>query len=139
MDLCTAHEAQKVVFGSILVNSRPTIVLFDSSFSHSFISNKCVVDHKMLMLEMKKAISVKSPRGEIKATHMCPKVSLGIKGVNFEVNLIVLESLDIDVVLGRGWLTACHGEIDSTQHLVSLTTPSGDKFVYEGTQPHPNN
>ena len=136
VDLCTAREAQNVVFGSILVNSTPATVLFDSGSSHSFISNKCVADYKMLMLEMKKPILVKSPRWKIKATHMCPKVSLGIKGVNFEVNLIVLESLDIDVVLGRGWLTAHHGEIYCTQHSLSLTTPSGDKFVYEGTQPH---
>jgi hypothetical protein len=89
------------------------------------------------MLEMKKTILVKSPRGKIKVTHMCPKVRLDIKGANFEVNLVVLESLDIDVVLGRGWLTACHGEIDCTQRSVSLTTPSGDRFVYEGTRPHP--
>jgi len=91
------------------------------------------------MLEMKKPILVKSPRWKIKATRMCPKVSLDIKGANFEVNLMVLESLEIDIVLGRGWLTTCHGEIDYTLHLVSLTTPSGDRFVYEGTQPHPNN
>jgi len=136
VDLCTAREAQNVVFGSILVNSTPATVLFDSSSSHSFISSKCVADHKMLMLGMKKPILVKSPRGKIKATRMCPKVSLGIKGVNFEGNLIVLESLDIDVVLGRGWSTACHGKINCTQHSVSLTTPSGDRFVYEGTQPH---
>jgi len=88
------------------------------------------------MLGMKKPILVKSLRGKIRPTRMCPKVSLDIKGVNFEVNLIALESLEIDVVLGRGWLTACHGKIDSTQHSVSLTTPSGDRFVYEGTQPH---
>jgi len=89
------------------------------------------------MLEMKKPILVKSPSGKIRATRMCPKVSLGIKGVNFEVNLIVLESFDIDDVLGRGWLTACQGKIDCTQHSVSLTTPSGDRFVYDGTRPHP--
>jgi hypothetical protein len=70
---------------------------------------------------------------------MYPKVSLDIKGANFEVNIMVLESLEIDIILGRGWLTACHGEIDYTQHSVFLTTPSGDRFVYEGTQPHPNN
>jgi len=89
------------------------------------------------MLEIKKSILVKSPRGKIKATRMCPKVSLDIKGANFEVNLVVLESMEIDIVLGRGWLTACHGEIDCTQHSVSLTTPSGDRLVYEGPQPHP--
>jgi len=91
----------------------------------------------MLMMEMKKPILVKSPRGKIKATHMCPKVSLGIKGVNFEVNLVVLESMEIDDVLGRGWLTAYHGEMDCTQRSVSLTTPTVDRFVYDGTQPHP--
>ena len=68
---------------------------------------------------------------------MCPKVRLDIIGTNFEVNLVVLESLDIDIVLGRGWLTTSHGKIDCTQHSVSLTTPSGDRFVYEGIQPHP--
>jgi len=139
VDLCTAHEAQNVVFGSILVNSTPATILFDSSSSHSFISSKCVADHKMLMLGIKKPILVKSPRGKKKATRMCPKVSLDIKGANFEVNLIVLEPMEIDVVLGRGWLTACHGKIDCTQHSVSLTTPSGDRFVYEGTRAHPNN
>ena len=86
---------------------------------------------------MKKPILVKSPRGKIKATRMCPTVSLDLRGANFEMNLVVLESMEIDIVLGRGWLTACHGEIDSTEHSVSLTTPSGDRFVYEGTRPHP--
>ena len=66
-----------------------------------------------------------------------PKVSLDIKDANFEVNLVVLESMEIDVIFGRGWLTACHGKIDSALHSVSLTTPSGDRFVYEGTRPHP--
>jgi hypothetical protein len=89
------------------------------------------------MLEMKRLILVKSPRGKIRATYMCPKVCLDIKCVIFEVNLIVLESMEIDVVLGRGWLTACHGEIDCTQHSVSLITPSGDRFVYEGTSTSP--
>ena len=31
------------------------------------------------------------------------EVSVDIKGVNFEVNLIVLELMDIDVILGMGW------------------------------------
>jgi len=60
-----------------------------------------------------------------------------VKGLNFEVNLVVLEPMEVDIVLGRGWLTAYHGDIDCTQCSVSLTTPSGDRFVYEGTRPHP--
>ena len=43
---------------------------------------------------------INSLGGEVKADHICPKVSLDIKGVNFEANLIVLELMDIDVILG---------------------------------------
>lgn len=68
---------------------------------------------------------------------MCPKVSLDIKGVNFVTDLIVIESMEIDVVLGREWLSACHGMIKWDQHSVFQTTSSGDRIEYEGTQPRP--
>lgn len=55
---------------------------------------------------------VKAPRGKIRATCICPKVTLDIRGAKFVANLIVLDSLEIDVVLGMGWLFACHGVIN---------------------------
>lgn len=112
VDLCTAREAENVVFGLILVNSTPAIVLFDPSSSHSLILSKHVADHKIFMLAMRKPMFVKSPRGRIRATCICLKFSLDIKGVNFVVDLIVVQSMEIDVVLRRGWLTACHGVIN---------------------------
>ena len=66
-----------------------------------------------------------------------PKVSLNIKRKNFEANLIVLELMDIDVILGKGWLSACEGVIKYAQHSVLLTTPSGERNEYEGIQPTP--
>lgn len=132
MDLCTACEAQNVVFGPILVNITPATVLFNSSSSHSFISSKRVADHKILMLAMRKHMLVKSPRGKIRATRICPKVSLDKRRVAFVANLIVLELMEIDVVLGRGWLSACHGVIKWDQRSVLLTTSFGERIEYEG-------
>ena len=80
---------------------------------------------------------VNSPRGEMKENRICPKVSIDIKGVNFEANLIVLELMDIDVILGKGWLSACKGVIKYAQRSVLLTTPSGERIEYEGIQPVP--
>ena len=40
-----------------------------------------------------------------------PRVSLDIKGVKFKANLIVLELVGIDVILGMGWMSACKGVI----------------------------
>ena len=83
---------------------------------------------------MRKPIIVKSPRGEMKVGHICSRVSLDIKGVNFMANPIVLESMKIDVILGQGWLSACKGVIKHAQCLVLLTTPSGERIEYEGIQ-----
>ena len=109
--MTTTHGAKEVVYGFIPVNSASATVLFDPRASHSFISSAYIKEHKIVMLPMRKPVIVKTPRGEIKADHICPKVSLDIKGVNFMANLIVLELVDIDVILGIGWLSACKGVI----------------------------
>lgn len=134
MDWSDARKAKKVVFGPILVNLNPTTVLFDRSSTHSFISITHVATQKLSMSQMPKTMLVNTPRREIRATHMCPKVNLHIQNASFEVDLIVLESLEIDVVLGMGWVSTCHGVIDPIQRTVSLTTSSGERIVYEGTQ-----
>ena len=68
----------------------------------------------------------------MKANHICPKVSLDIKGVNFEAKL---KLMDIDVILGKGWLSACKGVIKYAQRSVLLTTPLRERIEYEGIQP----
>ena len=73
----------------------------------------------------------------MKANNICPKVSVDIKGVNFQANLVVLELMDIDVILGKGWLSTCKGVIKYAQCLVLLTTPLGERIKYEGIIPAP--
>ena len=76
------------------------MVLFAPSVSHSLISRECVEDRKITMLPMWKPVILNSRGGEMKANRICPKVSVDIKGVNFEA--IVLELMDIDVILRMG-------------------------------------
>ena len=74
---------------------------------------------------------------QIKADCICPNVSLDVKRVNFEANLIALELMDIDGILRMGWLSACKGVIKYAHYLVLLITPSGERIKYEGIQPAP--
>ena len=82
---------QDVVYGLIAVSSATAMVLFDPSTSHSFISREYMEDPKITMLPMRKPVIVKSLIGEMKVDRICPNVSLDIKRVNFEANLIALE------------------------------------------------
>ena len=81
--MITTHGAKEVIYGLIAVSSDTAMVLFDPSVSHSFISREYMEDHNITMLLMRKPMIVNSPGGEKKANHICPKVSVEIKGVNF--------------------------------------------------------
>jgi hypothetical protein len=48
---------------------------------------------------------VSSPRGDMHARHVFPKVSILIGGVEFLANLIVLKSKGINMILGLDWLS----------------------------------
>ena len=89
MNMITTHVAKKVVYGLIAVSLATAMVWFDPSALHSFISREYVEEHKITTLPMRKPVIVKSLGREKKANRICPKVSLNIKGKNFEANLVV--------------------------------------------------
>ena len=95
----TAQEAPDVVFGMFLVNSKPASVLFDSGASHSFITDQFVAKHNLLVCPMKQSLLVSSPGKELKASQLCPWVSMNIMWVEFLANLIVLKVSGINVIL----------------------------------------
>jgi hypothetical protein len=84
----------------ILVNDNNAILLFDSGASHSFIATNFVQKHNMPLSMLKNWMIVNSPRGDMHARHVCPKVSILIRGVEFLANLIGLASKGIDMILG---------------------------------------
>jgi hypothetical protein len=95
-----AQQAPDVVLGMFLASSHPTTILFDSEASHSFISSSFVAKHSLPIATMKHTIHVSSPGGEMKAKHICPAVSITIRGVDFPSNLILLDSKGLDIILG---------------------------------------
>jgi hypothetical protein len=64
---------------------------------------------------------VSSPGGEMTTKHICPAVSITIRGVDFPSNLIFLDSKGIDIILGMDWLTKYDGVIQCTRRAVKLT------------------
>jgi hypothetical protein len=99
----TSDEAQQVpdvVQGMFLASSHPATILFDSGASHSFISSCFVAKHSLPIATMKHTVLVSSPGGEMRINHICPAVSITIRGVDFPLNLILLDSKGIDIILG---------------------------------------
>jgi hypothetical protein len=99
-----AQQSQDVVLGMFLANSHPTIILFDSGPSHSFIASKFVAKHNLPITIMKYTMIVSSPGGEINTKHICPTINIATRGVDFLLNLVIIDSWGIDIVLSMDWL-----------------------------------
>jgi hypothetical protein len=57
-------------------------------------------------------------------------LNLKIRGVDFDANLIVMESKGIDVILGMDWLGKHKVLIDYAKKAVKLTTPDGKELEF---------
>jgi hypothetical protein len=75
-----AQEAPDVVIVMFSVNNTFAVVLFDSSVSHTFISTAYVGNCNMLLAQLKCQMIVSSPRRDMPAKQLCPKVKLKIRG-----------------------------------------------------------
>jgi hypothetical protein len=116
-----AQQAPDIVLGMFLASSHPATILFDSGASHSFISSSFVVKHRLPIATMKHTMLVSSPGGEMRTKHICPAVSISIRGVDFLSNLILLDSKGIDIILGMDWLSKYDGVIQCARKAVKLT------------------
>jgi hypothetical protein len=120
-----AQQAQDIVLGMFLTSSDPAIVLFDLGASHSFISSTFVAKYHLPMSIMKHTMLVSSLVGEMRTNHICPAISITIRGLGFLANLIILESKGIDIILGMDWLRKEDGVILCAKRAVRLTTKHG--------------
>jgi hypothetical protein len=75
-----AQTTTDVIIGMILVNDNNLIVLFDSGASHSFVATNFVQKHNLPLSMLNNRMIVSSPGGNMQARHVCPKVSILIRG-----------------------------------------------------------
>jgi hypothetical protein len=130
-----AQQAQDVVLGMFLASSHPATVLFDSGALHSFISSSFVVKHQLPIINMKETMLVSSPGGEMRTKHICPAISITIRGLDFLANLIVLDSKGIDIILGMDWLRKYDRVILCAKRAIRLTKEDGTNVEFSAAIP----
>jgi hypothetical protein len=61
----------------------------------------------------------------MRTKHICPAISINIRGVDFPSNFILLDSQGIDIILGMDWLSKYDGIIHCARRTVRLTKTDG--------------
>ena len=101
-----------VTVGTFLVNQHPTVVLFDSGVSHSFMSQTFVSKHNQRVVTVDKGSYCISAAGNQISTNR-----------EYTVDLVVLPGLGIDVILGMRWMSGHGVLIDTSTRVVMLREP----------------
>nr|CAH66015.1 OSIGBa0093M15.5 [Oryza sativa] len=130
-----AQNAPDVVLGTFPVNSIPATVLFDSGATHSFLSKSFASKHGMEVVSLGRPLLVNTPGNQVFSTRYCPSVTIEIEEVLFPSSLILLESKDLDVILGMDWLSRHRGVIDCANRKVTLTNSNGETVSFFASSP----
>ena len=74
------------MMGTLLVNSVPATVLFDSGASHSFMSEAFVLLHNITFEKMNPPMVVRTPGGQYRTSMLVPSATVEVEGVEFLVS-----------------------------------------------------
>ena len=116
--------------GTLLVSGRPAFTLFDSGASCSFISARFA---HLCALSARKPVHVNIvlPSGQnLLSDRMFEQVSIMVNELDLPCDLLVLDLLDIDLILGIDWLTKYRARWDFHAEKISLRTQLGVRTSY---------
>src|SRR4051812_19738244 len=104
IDVEASQEQPATVMGTLLVNSIPAPVLFDTGVSHSFMSGEFASKHGIFHEKMRTPLAVKTPGGMCHVDMLAPNITVEIERIEFLVSPHIMKTSTIDLILGMDWL-----------------------------------
>jgi hypothetical protein len=120
---------EEMIEGTLFLNERPIIILFDSGASHDFISSTCAKKAMLSMVATEAPYVISTPRGRVDADWIVRKSPLELVGRVFSTDLIILKGQGLDVILGMSWMKLHRVVLDIAGRLVHLDSPVYGKVV----------
>jgi hypothetical protein len=119
--VATTPEGEPIMMGMFLVANHPTVILFDSGASHTFISKKFVEKYCIPYTESREGFIIHSPGGQIFTKEVAFHVLVTLAEQDFPTNMIVLNGQDIDVILGMNWLAQHKAILNTDLRTIKLS------------------
>ena len=105
LPIYAAEEDPSVILGNVRVNSVPATILFDSGASHTFISAAFANLHGIDFEKLPTPLGVHSPGSSWHTSRVSHGNMIEIGFLWFPTSFLILNSNDIDVIVGMNWLS----------------------------------
>ncbi|WVZ96414.1 hypothetical protein U9M48_042052 [Paspalum notatum var. saurae] len=122
-------ESEPVLASTFLVNDHPTIVLFDSGASFTFVSKEYALKHGYTLTELKQKYRITAAGSSISTNHIVRDLRLQVGSESLFISPLVLPRLGIDVIVGMEWLKQHNAMIDVGSRTIQLRSSSGTDVV----------
>ena len=127
-------STSNVVASQIFTVYTSTCILIDSGASHSFVSASFIKKLDMVPKLLDDVCNISFPsREKITAWFSFKVVPVKISGGALPIDLIVLEMVDYDVLLGMDWLSKYNATIFCKKKKVVFQPSKKETFEYKGT------
>ncbi|XP_073030793.1 uncharacterized protein [Primulina eburnea] len=128
-----ADDANDVVAGTIIINKISAYVLFDCGATHSFISKRFTKKLGLIPEIFVEPFRITTPTSKTIETHKIHRNCIVyINEHTFNAELIQVNMVEFDVILGMDWLSKNHAIVDCRCKIIKLRTPSQKEITYHG-------
>jgi hypothetical protein len=117
-------EGSPVLTGTFSINDTPVKILFDSGATHSFISERLVNKLGLKGSHTTSAYKIITPGGQITSNILIRGVNLGLGSKIIPTNLIVINLVGMDVILGMEWMNQHKVILDISDRVVEINSPT---------------
>src|SRR5215813_11311674 len=129
------QASNSMVAGILLIDSEHARVPFDPGATHSSASPYFASYLSRESERLDTPLSVMTPVGRaIVADRVIPSCTVQVGESEYPVNLILLDMLEFDIILGMDWLSSCYATVDCRQKSVMFRHLARPVHVYHGSR-----
>ncbi|WVZ76959.1 hypothetical protein U9M48_024867 [Paspalum notatum var. saurae] len=118
-----------VLAGTFMINGYPTVVLFDSGATHTFISKPYAQKHDIKMHKLRENYHITVPGSPIDTSLGVRHLKLEIGAETFIINPVVLPHQGIDIILGMNWMTENNTVLDIGSRTIQFRSRVSGKVI----------
>ncbi|XP_070047077.1 uncharacterized protein [Nicotiana tomentosiformis] len=125
LDRQSVEAYAEVITGILLVCSYNVYGIIDPGSTFSYVTLYFAINLGQEPEQLSESFLVSTPVGEsVKVTRVYRGCTVSVQGRSTEADLIELEMVDFDVIMGMDWLSSCYAMLDCRSKIVGFQFPN---------------